>query len=153
MGFATNKGAYTLLRNTFGGDTPDATLYLALLTAASAPTVDTNVKDSPLVEVANGNGYTTGGISVTPGDVDFDVWTEDDTNDWALVQLDDLTWTATGGAIPISGDDPRYIVLTDPHATQASREIFVSWDLGDDYGVGQDQDLVVKDLEVKLTTV
>lgn len=153
MGFISNRGAYNILRNTFGGDTPDATFKFALITAASAPTVDSILFASPLVEIAAGNGYTAGGETLTPGDVDFDVWTEDTTNDWALVQLADVTFSAVGGPIPASGDDARYALLTDPHATQTLREIFASWDLGGDYGVGQDQDLVIKDCEIKLTTV
>ena len=150
MAGVTNKGKYVLLGNTFRGETPDTTLYIALLTDASAPTADTNVFDSPLDEIDAGNGYVAGGTSLTPGATDFDVWTEDDTNDRALVQLKDITWTATGGAIPATGDDARYFIITDANGTQTLREVFCYGDLGGDYGVSEDQDLTLEDVEIRI---
>ena len=54
-------------------------------------------------KIAAGNGYTANGISVARNTTDWDVLTQDDTNDRALVQLKNIVWTASGGPIPSSG--------------------------------------------------
>ena len=106
-----------------------------------------------LTEIAPGNGYTAGGQALTPGATDFDVWTEDDTNDRGLVQIRDVLWTASGGAIPASGDDAHYAVLTDANATVGSREVFHFWDLGSDLSALTGQSLTVRDAEIQIVTV
>ena len=45
-------------------------------------------------ETADGNGYTTGGVSMSGVSV-----TEDDTNDYTTVAWDNPTWAASGGSI------------------------------------------------------
>ena len=128
----TNKGKFLLLDWVFGGEPLPDNFYVALVTADNVPTVDTNTL-SELTEVADGNGYTEGGYELTPGDTDFDVFTEDDTNNRALVQLKDLVWTATGGTIPDSGNGARYAVLTDSTGdsgeTIGDRQVIAMWDL------------------------
>jgi len=128
----TNKGKFLLLDWVFGGEPLPDNFYVALVTADNVPTVDTNTL-SELTEIADGNGYTEGGYELTPGDTDFDVFTEDDTNDRALVQLKDLVWTATGGTIPDSGNGARYAVLTDSTGesgeTIGDRQIIAIWDM------------------------
>jgi hypothetical protein len=65
----------------------------------SAPSLTNEGPSSPITfttsdELANGNGYTTGGVlSGVP------VLTEDDTNHWGQVVIPTLTWTASGGSI------------------------------------------------------
>jgi hypothetical protein len=147
----TNKLAFRILGWAFNGVTIPTNFFVALVTSATAPTVDINTK-SQLTEVANGQGYTTGGISLAPDNTDFDVLTEDDGNDRALVQIRDLTWTATAGGIPASGDAPRYAVLTDDNVTEGSREVFASFDLGTDRPVSDGNDLVLQDCELRITT-
>jgi predicted TIM-barrel enzyme len=56
-------------------------------------------------ELANGSGYTTGGIALTNSTV-----TEDDANDKATTVFDDASWTATGGPI---GPTPGAIIFDD----------------------------------------
>lgn len=123
--------------------------YVALATSATAPTMDTNIK-SELTELASGNGYTTGGISLTKNSTDFDVLTEDDVNDRGLIQIRDLVWTASGGSLPASGG-ARYAVLTDDNATTGSREIYHFWDLVSDRQVTVGQTLTLQDCEIRLT--
>jgi hypothetical protein len=123
--------------------------YVALLTSATAPNADTNTK-ADVTEMASGNGYTTGGISLTKNSTDFDVLTEDDTNDRALIQIRDLVWTASGGSMPASGG-ARYAVLTDDNATQTSREVYHFWDLVSDRQVSVGQTLTLQDCEIRLT--
>ena len=60
----TNRGKYNFLAWLFRGVTPPTNFYVALVTSATAPTADTNTF-SELTEIAAGNGYTTGGYSLT----------------------------------------------------------------------------------------
>lgn len=118
----TNRGLFLLVQKFFR----DAdTFYVALITAAVAPSFDTNTFGQ-LTEIADGNGYTTGGIALTGDATDFDVLTEDDATDVGYVQVRDLTWTASGGAIPASGDGASYAVLLDDNATVANRQV-IAW--------------------------
>lgn len=148
----TNKLAFRLFDWVFRATTAPTNFYVALVTSAVAPGVDINTK-SELTEVANGNGYTTGGISLTKNSTDFDVLTEDDGNDRALIQIKDITWTASGGSIPVSGNAPRYAILTDDNVTEGSREVYVGWDLGADRTITVGNDLTLQDLEIRASTV
>jgi hypothetical protein len=145
----TNKGKFRVLGYALRGVTIPTNFYVALFTSAAAPGPDTNTK-SELTEIANGNGYTTGGIQLTKNSTDFDVLTEDDTNDRGLIQIKDLVWTASGGALPASGSGARYAALTDDNATQGSREVFFYWDLGADYSVSSGQTLTLQNLEIRI---
>lgn len=148
----TNKGKMRLLEWGLRGGTIPANFYVALVTSAVAPVADTNTK-SQLTEIASGNGYTTGGILVDNNTTDFDVLTEDDTNDRGLIQIKDLVWTASGGALPASGSGARYAILTDANATQGSREVLFFWDLGADYSVSSGQTLTLQNLEIRINEV
>jgi hypothetical protein len=117
----TNKGAFRALAVVFRGATAPTNFYAALV--ATTPTADTNVM-SDLTEMAAGNGYTSGGYQLSRNSTDFDVLTEDDANDKAFVQIKDIPWTASGGAIPASGSVPTYLVITDDNATVANREVW-----------------------------
>ena len=145
----TNRLKFNTLGWTFRGVAFPTNFYIALVTSAVAPVADTNVK-SELTEIANGNGYTTGGTSLTRNSTDFDVLTEDDGNDRALVQLKDIVWTASGGPIPASGGGARYAILTDDNATQGSREVYVYWDLVSDRTVSVGQTLTLQNCEVRI---
>lgn len=145
----TNKGKMRVLEWALRGATIPTNFYVALFTSAVAPTADTNTK-SQLTEIANGNGYTTGGISLTKNSTDFDVLTENDTDDRGLIQIKDLVWTASGGALPSSGSGARYACLTDDNATQGSREVLFYWDLGADYSVSSGQTLTLQNLEIRI---
>jgi len=146
----TNKGKYRTLGYTFRGDTIPTNFYIALVTSAVAPAADIDTF-TELTEIAAGNGYTAGGESLTPGDTDFDTWTEDDANDRALVQLKDIVWTASGGGIPDSGDGARYSIITDDNATQSAREILWYHDLSSDRSVSDGQSLTLQDVEIRIT--
>lgn len=62
-----------------------------LVTSAYTPAIDTNnvYTDVSTNEVANGNGYTTGGVTCTNVLVQIDT-----TNHRAWVDLDDLSWSS-----------------------------------------------------------
>jgi hypothetical protein len=145
----TNKGKFMLLGCGFVDIAVNTNYYIALVTSAVAPTADTNTF-TELTEIADTQGYTTGGYSLTPGATDFDVHTENDTDDRGLVQLKDIVWTASGGPIPASGDGARYAVLLDDNATVANREVYAYWDLVSDRSVSDGQTLTLTDCELRL---
>ncbi len=145
----TNKGKVQRLRGMQGIAEP-TNFFVALVTNAVAPVADTNTL-SELTEIAAGNGYSSGGISLTKNATDFDVLTEDDTNDRAFIQIKDLVWTASGGPIPASGSGASFAVLTDDNVTVGSREVYVSWDLGGARTVSDGQSLTLQDCELRLT--
>lgn len=145
----TNRGKYSFLSWVFRGVALPTNFYIALVTSAVAPVADTNTK-SELTEIANGQGYTTGGIQLTKNSTDFDVLTEDDGNDRALVQLKDIVWTASGGDLPASGGGARYAILTDDNATQGSRLVLNYWDLVSDRSVSTGQTLTLENCEIRI---
>jgi hypothetical protein len=145
----TNRGKYNTLNLAFRNAAEPTNFYVALFTSATAPTADLNTK-SELTEIASGNGYTTGGISLGRDATDFDVLTEDDANDRALIQIRDLVWTASGGSLPASGNGARYACLTDDNATQGSREVWAYWDLTSDRTVSSGQTLTLQNCELRL---
>lgn len=145
----TNKGKEHALGYGFRGVTVPTNYYIALVTSANAPDADTNILDD-LTEIAAGNGYTAGGLELTPGTTDFDVLTEDDTNDRGLVQVKDVVWTATGGALPSTGSGARYAVLVDDNTTLTNREVLAYWDLVSDRQVSDGQGLTLQNCELRL---
>lgn len=146
----TNRGKYLLLQEFFRNPTEFTNLYIALITSAAAPTVDTNTF-SELTEIAAGNGYTAGGISLSRNSTDFDTLTEDDSGNLASIQIRDVVWTASGGTLPGSGSGARYAILTDDNATQGSRQVIAYWDLTSDRSVSSGQTLTLQNCEIRLT--
>ena len=124
--------------------------YLALFTVATAPGPDTNTF-SQLTQIATGAGYTTGGTSLARNSTDFDVLTEDDTNDVAFAQIKDIVWTASGDTIPASGAGARYACMTDDNGTEGSRIIIHYWDLVSEHIVSDGQTLTLQNCEIRLT--
>jgi len=123
-----------ILEWVFQNATEPTNFFMALVTDATRPTQDTKTLGA-LTEIADGNGYTSGGISLTRDGVDFIV-SESDPDDNSIATIKDVTWTAgAGGPIPASGDPARYAVLTDDNATIANREIIDFWDLQTDRSV------------------
>lgn len=143
----TNRGAYRALDYFFRGATPPTNFYVALVTSATAPTATTNTL-SDLTQIAAGNGYTTGGFSLSRNSTDFDSLTEDDGNDRGRMLLKDVTWTASGGSIPGSGSGARYAVVTDDNATVGSREVYYYWSLSSDRTATVGQTITLADFIV-----
>jgi len=146
----TNRGKKNFLDYIFRNATEVTNFYIFLITSAVTPTVDINTK-SELTEIATGNGYTAGGISLNRDSTDFDTLTEDDTNDRALIQLKNIVWTASGGNLPSSGNGARYAILTDDNGTLGSREVWTFWDLVSDRTISDTQTLTLIDCEMRLT--
>jgi|SRR3972149_8068426 len=145
----TNRLKYNILNWIFRAQTTPTNFYVALVTSAVAPTQDINTL-SQLTEITAGNGYTTGGYQLAKNATDFDTLTEDDTNDKGIIKVKDVTWTASGGNLPASGNGARYAVLTDDNVTVGSREVLGYWDLTSDRTVSDGQNLTLQDLEIDL---
>ena len=151
MAGMTNRGKKKILDYYFRRQgTLPTNFYVPLITSAVAPSPDLNTL-SELTQIASGNGYTTNGISLTPNTTDFDVMTEDDTNDKAILQVKDLVWTASGGNLPGSGNGARYAVLTDDNGTPGSRDVIAYWDLVSDRTISDTQTLTLQNCEIDLT--
>lgn len=146
----TNKGKRDILGAYLRGETIPTNFYIALVTSAVAPGPDTNTL-ADLTEIAAGNGYTSGGIQLTPNSTDFDVLNEDDVNDRGDIQLKDIVWTASGGPIPASGSGARYAVLLDDNVTVGSRKVLYYWDLVSDRSVSDGQSLTLQNCEIRIT--
>lgn len=145
----TNKGKFSALDAYMRNAGAPTNFNIALFTSATAPTADTNLV-SDLTQIATGNGYADGGLAVNRNATDFDVLTEDDTNDRGLVQIKDIVWTAAGGAIPASGSGARWVALCDDNATVSSREVYFYWDLVSDRSVSDGQTLTLQDCEIRI---
>ena len=148
----TNKGKASLLEGIYRATGVPVNFNVGLVTSAVAPVADTNTFGE-LTEIAAGNGYTTGGIQLTKNATDFDVLTEDDTNDRGLIQIKDLVWTASGGPIPASGAGARWAAFCDDNVTIASREVWHYWDLVSDRTVSSGQSLTLQDCEIRINEV
>jgi len=152
MGGITNRGKYNMLGILFPASVSvPANFFLQLFTSAFAPGPDSNL-DGDLTEIAAGNGYTAGGVSIARNATDFDVLTEDDTNDRALVQIKDITWTASGGNLPVSGSGARYAGLAGTGLV-GSRDLWTWFDLVSDRTVSDTQPLTLQDCEMRLNNV
>ncbi|MCH9050619.1 MAG: hypothetical protein IIA72_06005 [Proteobacteria bacterium] len=145
----TNKGKFSALDAYMRNAGAPTNFNIALFTSATTPTADTNLV-SDLTQIATGNGYADGGLAVNRNATDFDVLTEDDTNDRGLVQIKDIVWTAAGGPIPASGGGARWAALTDDNATVASREVYFYWNLVSDRSVSDGQTLTLQDCEIRI---
>lgn len=146
----TNKGKAAALDSYFRATGTPTNFYVALVTSAVAPGPDTNTF-SELTEIANGNGYATGGYQLNRNSTDFDSLTENDTDDRGEIQIKDIVWTAAGGSIPASGNGARYAVLLDDNGTIANREVLAYWDLTSDRSVSSGQTLTLQNCELRLT--
>lgn len=144
----TNRGRKLEADIVYRGATPPTTFYVALVTNAATPTADTNLFGE-LTEIAAGNGYTAVGIAVARNSTDFDVLTEDDTNDRAILQIKNLVITPSGGQVPASGAGAYYAVLLDDISPAANRNVWAWWDLTGPVIVSNGQPLTLQDLELR----
>ena len=140
----TQRGWNNVADIVFRGATPPTNFKIVLITSATAPTKATTTF-SGLTEIAAGNGYTTGGYTLSRNSTDFDVLTEADP---ALIQIKDVVFTASGGPIPASGSGASYALLTDDNVTLGSREVWGFFDLVSARTVSDTQTLTIQDMEL-----
>lgn len=111
------------------GSPPPDTLTL-MLVLAPAPVATNSVK-TDLTEITAGNGYTAGGEDLTNP-------TGTEATGTFTLAADEVTWTASGGAI----NDFRYPVLYDN--THASDVLIAWWDHGSTVSLNDGDSFTVK---------
>lgn len=110
------------------------TVKVALVDNTYTPSADhTQYSDVSGDELANSNGYTTGGYTVTC------TVTDDDSNDLVKIDITDPTWTASGGTL--GGVAARYAVVYNDSSTPKS--ILYIIDLGGDQTVSDGQTFTI----------
>lgn len=149
MAGLTNRGKKRMLEICFRAENIPGGFYVALIKSTTPPNADINTLGQ-LAQIATGNGYSDGGYLLSSGSAGFDYLSQVDALDVAVLQLSDVSWTASGGNIPSSGSGARYACLTDNNATVANREVFCYWDLLADRSVSSGYTLVIQNLQVKL---
>jgi hypothetical protein len=125
----TNRGRYLFLKRLHDGTALPSNYYLVLCTNDDIPQTTTDTM-AGMTEIAAGNGYSSGGISIDLDTLDWTGAGEDDVNDKGYISLSTVTFTGTGGQIPISGKGASYAVLTDDAGTTInSRNVLYYWNL------------------------
>lgn len=136
-----NRGKSALLGGYFRGNTgdlPSSSFKLALVTdSGSLDPDDDNL--SSLTQLANGNGYTTGGATVLRSSSGFDAVTESDSTNTAYIELADVTWAITGSGV--SGIYHAVLTLDDG-------TLICSWSLSGPISQVAGQDLTLQDLRI-----
>lgn len=125
--FFTATGRAHILSK-FQGVAAPTNYYLVLITAAAAADEDT-ATFLGLTEIAAGNGYSSGGISVDPNATDFPTLTVDNGSGQTELLMKTFELLATGGPIPASGAGISQIVLTDDDAVLNDRPVYHVWDI------------------------
>jgi len=118
----SNKIKYLLLTKNI--DFSSDTFKIILMASGFVFNKDTHhgYADVAGQELANGNGYTTGGVTLTGVSV-----TEDDTDDRGEVIWNNATWTAVGGPI---GPTPGATVFDDTPTTPQADPVVQYIDFG-----------------------
>lgn len=111
------------------------TIKVCLVDNTYTPNVDhTQYSDVSGDELANSNGYTTGGATVAA------TVTDDDSNDNCKVDIADPSWTASGGTL--GGVAARYAVVYNDSSTPKS--ILYIIDLGADQTIEDGQQFTIQ---------
>ena len=143
----TNIGKAEILDAVFKGSALPTDFYVHLV--SDTPTHQTNTL-SDLTELPQSNGYSP--IEINRDATDWDTGaTEVDASGYSYIRLKDISWTASGGALPASGTGALYAVLTDDNATEGSRKVWAFWSLGSARSVSDTQQLILQDCELRFT--
>ena len=145
----TNKVKAEMLALFFREDPAPVSFFLALVTNDNVPGPDTNTM-ADLTEIAAGNSYVAGGQAIARDNIDFPTSTEDDAGDKGVVGLKNITFTASGGPIPTSGNGARYAVLTDDNVTISSRKVYLWFDLFSEKFLSDTQELQLNGMNAEL---
>ncbi len=142
----TKQGRYDFLDIVLRGESPPTNLYMALVTDANVPDVDTQTM-SELTEIDDGNGYTEGGYQINRDDTD---WSLDYETFDAVATLKDIIWTASGGTIPDTGDGASYAVLTTDEGTLGDRKVWAFWALSTERTAQDGQQIILEDAKPRI---
>jgi hypothetical protein len=122
---------HTAARFADGSNAVGDTYKVKLLTAATFDATNTTLAGTGGTEVANANGYATGGVALTGVAV-----TTVTTND-AKFDADDASWTASGGAITAS-----YAILYNDTDANDPPVAFIDFGASESAGDGTDFKIV-----------
>lgn len=122
---------HTAKRFASGENAEGDTYKVKLLTAATFDATHTTLTATGGTEVANGNGYTTGGLTLANVAV-----TTVTTND-AKFDADDVVWSASGGSIAAA-----YAIIYNDDDTDDPPVAFINFDGTETAGDGTDFRLV-----------
>lgn len=153
----SNRSKYSLLGTYFlnDADTTPPGFAIALITAGGVGTSDAapvaptasnclTWNDCAQNEIPAGNGYVSGGIQLPRDNTAWTSFVEDDANNRALVGLRNISWTAAGGNLPISGGGAAYAVLMD---TSPAKNVVMVLDLGGSRTVSDTQQLILQNVQ------
>jgi len=118
---------HTLKRYLSGENAAGDTYKVKLLTAATFNATHTTLAATGGTEVANGNGYTTGGATIA------NLTATIVSTSGAKLDADDTTWTASGGAITAS-----YGIVYNDTDTDDPPLYFINFDGSQSAGDGTD---------------
>lgn len=139
---AANKLKYALATKQI--DFANDTFKIILMATGFTFNKDTHhgYADVSASELANGNGYSTGGNTLAGVAV-----TEDDTDDWTEVTWDNTSWTASGGAI---GPSPGAIIYDDTPTSPQADPIIGYIDFGGDQTQADGGVASIANIEVRI---
>lgn len=144
----TTRGLKVLIENLFRV-APSTTYYAALIDYTSPiPTINTATLGN-LTQCVSGNGYFDGGIALNRG-TDFLNLTEDSLLNRVTFQVPQLTWTATGGQLPVNSNGARWLALTDANASVGARNVLVTACLKADRAKAAGESMLIPPLTVRL---
>lgn len=151
----TNIGKIRMLemafRNTQDTAAPStAPFYIALSNSAASLSAATTTYDTA-TQIVVGNGYSEGGLIINRDTTDFDVLSIDTASNYGQIQFKDITWTASGGNLPASGDGAYYAVITDDNATIGSRQVYGWIDLSEARSIGNGAQLTLQNISIRIT--
>lgn len=119
----TNRGTFRMLESVFRNVPILSGFAIALITDSVLPSLST-VLLGELEEIVSGNGYTSGGVTVSRDSIGFPVIIQDDVLNKSSIIMKDVIFTASGGILPVSGNGIKFIVLTDNNTTIGDREVY-----------------------------
>lgn len=143
----TNRGIYRR-NNAFWRAQNQPTVFYLHLIVNPMPTRATNTL-SELSQIANGNGYSTDGISLTRNTTDFAELVEDDAENYTTLRIKNIVLTASGGTIPTDMNGARGIVICDDNATVGSRDVLGWWEFSGPVVVSDTQTLTIQQLRLR----
>ena len=106
---------------TWNGGSAPTEFKLVPLASTSSDLAKTQTTFSGLTEIAAGNGYTSGGITVARSSSGFGTMSV--ASNIITIPIQDVSITASGGTVPSSGLG-GYWVLTDNGGTLSAREVY-----------------------------
>jgi len=117
------------------------TIKVCLMSTSFAFDADAHATyaDVSASEISAGNGYSTGGETLTTLSL-----SEDDTNDRAEMTCDDVQWDASGGSIGAFGAAVFY------DDTTADDTVIMCTDFGVDYTIPDGSSFQLKDIAIRI---